>query len=150
MPSGQLSRRIEVDASPSKCWVVLTDVQRVAGWVSIAHQVEEVEPLASYTVVLQDSFGPFKLHADMEVDVTDVDEERRIRFRASGADRSVGTTISVDATMELEPANGGTVLQVDGSYQVVGTVAAMGASTINKKAETIIEEFFEAAERELT
>lgn len=149
MPSGQLSRKLEVSSSPSECWSVLTDVHRIAGWVSIAHDVSEIERLKSYTVVLQDKFGPFKLHADMDVEVTDVDTEKRIHFRGSGTDRSVGTTISVDASMELTPTDGGTSIQIEGSYQVVGTVASMGSSTIKKKADTIVEEFFEAAETEL-
>ena len=150
MPSGQLSRRLEVGSSPSECWSVLTDVHRIAGWVTIADDVTEIERLKSYTVVLQDKFGPFKLHADMDVEVTDVDTEKGIHFRGSGTDRSVGTTISVDASMELTPTGGGTSIQVEGSYQVVGTVASMGASTIKKKADTIVEEFFAAAEKELS
>lgn len=149
MPSGQLSRKLDVAVSPSECWSVLTDVHRVAGWVSIAHEVEEVEPLESYSVVLQDKFGPFRLNADMDVEVTDVETEKRIRFRGTGTDRSVGTTISVDASMELTPTDEGTSIQVEGSYQVVGTVASMGSSTIKNKADTIVEEFFEAAGREL-
>lgn len=149
MPSGQLSRKLDVAVSPSECWSVLTDVQRVAGWVSIAHEVEEVERLENYSVVLRDKFGPFKLNADMDVEVTDVETEKRIRFRGTGTDRSVGTTISVDASMELTPTDEGTSIQVEGSYQVVGTVASMGSSTIKKKADTIVEEFFEAAGREL-
>lgn len=150
MPSGQLSRKMEVAGSPSDCWSVLTDVRRVAGWVAIAHDVTEIEHLNSYRVVLQDKFGPFKLHADMDVEVTDVDTGKKIHFRGSGTDRSVGTTISVDAAMELTPTSGGTSIQVEGSYQVVGTVASMGTSTIKKKADTIVEEFFAAAEKELS
>lgn len=149
MPSGQLSRKLDVAVSPSECWSVLTDVHRVAGWVSIAHEVEEVERLESYSVVLRDKFGPFRLNADMDVEVTDVETEKRIRFRGTGTDRSVGTTISVDASMELTPTDEGTSIQVEGSYQVVGTVASMGSSTIKKKADTIVEEFFEAVGREL-
>ena len=149
MPSEQLSRKLDVAASPSKCWTVLTDVHRVAGWVSIAHNVEENEPLKNYSVVLQDKFGPFKLNADMNVEVTDIETEKRIRFRGTGTDRTVGTTISVDASMELTPTDQGTNIQVEGSYQVVGTVASMGSSTIKNKADTIVEEFFQAARREL-
>ncbi|MEE8489354.1 MAG: SRPBCC domain-containing protein, partial [Acidimicrobiia bacterium] len=57
-----------------------------------------------------------------------------------------GTTIGVDARMALQPSGSGTLIRVDGSYQVLGSVATMGGSTIRKKADTIIEEFFAAAE----
>jgi carbon monoxide dehydrogenase subunit G len=146
MPSAQFDRSLEVLSSPGECWKVITDVQRVADWVSVVGTVEEVEPLSRYTAVLEDSFGPFKLRADLDVEVTEFVEHKSIRFVCSGQDRQVGTTIGVDARMALQPSGSGTLIRVDGSYQVLGSVATMGGSTIRKKADTIIEEFFAAAE----
>ena len=57
----------------------------------------------------------------------------------------VGTTIGVEARLALEPSESGTVIRVEGTNQVLDSVATMGGSTIRKKADTIIEEFFEAA-----
>jgi carbon monoxide dehydrogenase subunit G len=51
--------------------------------------------------------------------------------------------------MELEPSESGTVIRVEGKYQVLGSVATMGGSTIRKKADTIIEEFFAAVDKAL-
>ena len=146
MPSAQFDRSLEVESSPGECWDVITDVNRVAEWVSVVGTVEEVEPLSRYTAVLEDSFGPFKLRADLDVEVTEFVENESIRFVCSGQDRQVGTTIGVDARMALQPSGSGTLIRVDGSYHVLGSVATMGGSTIRKKADTIIEEFFAAAE----
>ena len=146
MPSAQFDRSLEVQSSPGECWDVITDVNRVAEWVSVVGTVEQVEPLSRYTAVLEDSFGPFKLRADLDVEVTEFVEHKSIRFVCSGQDRQVGTTIGVDARMALQPSGSGTLIRVDGSYQVLGSVATMGGSTIRKKADTIIEEFFAAAE----
>ena len=149
MPSAEFNRSLEVRSSPDECWEVITDVQRVADWVSVVDTVQEVEPLSRYTAVLEDSFGPFKLHADIDVEVTEFVEHQSIRFEGTGQDRQVGTTIGVDARLALEPSGSGTVIQVDGNYRVLGSVATMGGSTIRKKADTIIEEFFTAAEEAL-
>lgn len=149
MPSAEFARDIEVTAPPEACWPVLVDARKVGGWVSIVGDVEEIEPLARYRTVLVDRFGPFKLKADVDVEVTDLEEGKRVRFRAHGSDRQVNSTIDVDAELRLEPLDGGTRVAVSGRYSVIGTVATMGAGTIQKKAETILEEFFGAAAAEL-
>jgi uncharacterized protein len=149
MPSADFARDIEVTAPPEVCWPVLIDVDRVGGWVSIVGDVEEIEHLKKYRTILADRFGPFKLKADVDVDVTELEEGRRIRLHASGADRQVNSTIDVDAELRIEPLDAGARVVVSGRYSVLGTVATMGAGTIQKKADTILEEFFAAASAEL-
>lgn len=149
MPSDKFNRSMRVKRSPEECWGVLTDVSRVAGWVTVVGEVNELEHLQAYEAVLHDEFGPFKLNADLSIEVTDLEEGRSIRFKAKGTDRQVSTNISVDASLRLQPAEEGTTIEVDGQWTVIGTVATMGAGTIRKKAETIIEEFFASAGEEL-
>lgn len=150
MPSSDFERALEVSSGPDACWSVLTDVQRVAGWVSLVDQVDEVTHLDRYTAVLEDSFGPFKLKADVDIEVTDLDEGKRIAFKARGKDRQVSTSINVDGSLELEPGSGETtVIKVAGRWNVIGTVATMGSGTIRQKADKIMEEFFESASAEL-
>lgn len=124
---------------------MLTDVYQVAGWVSVVGEVRELEHLSRYEVVLHDEFGPFKLNADLTVEVTDVEEGRSLRFIANGSDRQVSTNISVNARLTLVPAESGTSIEVEGRWSVLGTVATMGAGTIQKKADIIVEEFFTSA-----
>lgn len=149
MPSGTFERSLRVPRPAADCWAVLTDVERVAGWVSVVGSVDEIEPLDRYQVVLTDSFGPFNLNADVGVDVLDVEEGRAIHLKGSGRDRQVKTSISVDARMELEEHGDDTEIRVHGTWNVLGTVATMGGGTIRSKADKIIEEFFSSAEEEL-
>lgn len=128
---------------------MLTDVERVARWVSVVGEVRELEHLQSYEALLHDEFGPFKLSADLKIAVTDVDEGRSIRFTANGIDRHVSTNIAVDARLSLVPGDGETDIEVEGRWTVLGTVATMGSGTIRKKADTIMEEFLTAAAKEL-
>ena len=149
MPSADFERTLEVSDSPADCWDALTDVQRVAGWVTVVGEVRELEPLATYEAVLEDQFGPFKLKADLAIVVKDLEEGKRISFRAKGEDRQVSTSIMVDAGLALEASGTGTVIRVQGHWNVIGTVATMGSGTIRKKADAIMEEFFERAAAEL-
>lgn len=149
MPSADFEQSLEVNKPPAECWEVLTDVERIAGWVTVVGEVKELEHLQTYAAVLEDQFGPFKLKADLDITVTDLDEGVSIAFRAKGEDRQVSTSIIVDGGLSLEEADAGTTIHVKGKWNVIGTVATMGAGTIRKKADTIMEEFFTAAKAEL-
>ncbi|HEY6496082.1 MAG TPA: SRPBCC domain-containing protein [Trebonia sp.] len=150
MPAAEFKREFVTAASPDDAWQVLTDVPRLVDWVSIVNEAKEVAPLEQYTAVLADRVGPFKLKADLDIRVPEVDPGRQIRVVASGEDRQVSSRIAVDATMRLAPAEGGgTTVAVEGRYEVSGRAASMGAGIITQKAKKIIDEFFTRAAGEL-
>jgi carbon monoxide dehydrogenase subunit G len=149
MPEESFERSLDVSASPESVWETLTDVHRVASWVSVVGSVEEIEHLARYSAVLADRLGPFALKADLDVSVTGLDPGRSISFLAQGEDRQVSSRIKIDAAMQLEPGERSTGIHVKGSYEVAGRVASLGGSTIRSKATKILDQFFAAAEREL-
>lgn len=143
-------RELVVSAPPGRIWETVTDVNRVASWVSVVGAVSEIEHLARYSAVLTDRLGPFALKADLDVEVTELDEGRSISFRAEGEDRQVSSRIQVAASMRIDPTDTGTTVAVSGTYEIGGRVAALGASTVRSKAAKILDEFFSAAERELS
>ena len=145
MTTAAFERTLEVERGPEEVWKTLTDVQRVAAWVSIVESVTEQEPLARYRAVLKDQVGPFKLRADLEITCPRVVAGELVEIRASGEDRQIGSRISVDATLSLLPAEQGSMIRVAGTYEVAGRVATLGSGTINRKATKIIEQFFGAA-----
>jgi carbon monoxide dehydrogenase subunit G len=150
MPDVEFARTLSVASSPETVWETVTDVGRVAGWVTVVGSIEEIEPLASYTAVLADRMGPFSLSADLAVNVTELDEYHLIVFTADGEDRQVASRIRIDARLELAPDSGTTTVDVKGRYEVTGRVAGLGSSMIRAKGDKILEQFFEALERELS
>jgi carbon monoxide dehydrogenase subunit G len=149
MAATQFNRDLSVPASSEQCWKVLTDVPTLIDWVSIVDDAKEISPLERYTAVLADRVGPFKLKADLDIVLSEVSENNRIRVHAAGEDRQVSSRIVIEAVLSLLPVdsadaagNAGTVVSVVGSYEVVGKVAAMGASMIRQKATKILDEFF--------
>ena len=145
MPRSEFHRELSVTSTPEQTWSTLTDVPQLVSWVSIVEDAVEIEPLARYTAVLMDRLGPFKLRADLEIVLTDVEVGRSLKVRASGEDRAVGSRLVVDLILSMEPLDAGTVVVVNGAYEVSGKVASMGSGTINKKAEKIMNDFFAAA-----
>lgn len=142
-------RRFEVAVPPGQVWQTVTDVERLVSWISVLHSAREIEPLSTYTATLEDRLGPFRLRADLDVTVTDSTPPEQITVRAEGEDRQVGSRISVLGTVTLRPAGAGTAVTVVGEYEVTGRAASLGASTIRKKANVILEEFCVQATAEL-
>ena len=145
----KFDRSVRVDAARERTWLVLTDVQELTSWVGIVHETVEVERLATYTAVLQDRIGPFKLRADLAIEVSVPEEHGEIQVHASGRDRAVDTKLTIDARLRLSDDGTGTNVRVAGEYQVTGKVAAMGAGVIRKKADQILADFFGNATRVL-
>jgi carbon monoxide dehydrogenase subunit G len=150
MAADKFARTLTVTTDPARAWEVLTDVDRLAGWVTIVHDVQEIARLEKYAAVLQDRVGPFKMRADLDITADVPEPGRRIDIRASGRDRGMDTRIAVSATMVLsDGSDGGTSIEISGDYQVTGKAAGMGAGVIRKKADGIINDFFSSAAREL-
>jgi carbon monoxide dehydrogenase subunit G len=149
MTSGSFERHIETTRPADACWAILTDVDRMAGWVGIVGQVKTLSPLEAYEATLEDRLGPFRLRADLDVRVTESEPPRKIRFVATGEDRHVGSRLSVTAGMHVESDARKTVVRIDGTYSVEGRVATLGAPMIRRKADAILEEFTSSAQREL-
>ena len=150
MPRSEFRRELTVTASPEQTWKTLTDVPLLVSWVSIVEDATEIEPLGRYTAVLMDRLGPFKLRADLDIVITDVVPGESLVVKASGEDRQVGSRLTIEASMAIEPRQPeGSVVRFSGVYEVTGRVASMGPGTINKKADKIMAEFFSAAEAAL-
>lgn len=149
MASEEFNRSARVGADAATTWSALTDVDRLARWVGILHDVKEIERLDTYTAVLEDRVGPFKLRANLDVDVKVPEEGVRVEVSASGRDRAVDSKIAINAVLTIAESASGTTVQLVGDYQVTGRVASMGGGIIRKKAEGVLNDFFGNAEREL-
>ena len=151
MTTGTIERTIDVGLDPRAVWARVTDVGEVASWLPIIERVTERQHLARYDAVLQDRVGPFRLRADLAIEVTEASEPTHISVEATGEDRQVRSRIAVGATLALSPApsGSGTRLHVMGNYEVTGRVATLGASTINSKARKLVDEFCTRAEAQL-
>ena len=138
----EFGERVRLAAGREAVWETIGDIPTVLSWISIVGSAEEVEPDSRYRAVLEDRLGPFRLRADLDIDVTEREPARRIRARADGEDRQIGSRLIIEVELALEEDDGGTAVDVHGSYEVTGRPASLGASSIRKKASKILAEFF--------
>ncbi len=130
-------------------WATVSDIPTVLSWISIVGEAEEVEPERRYRALLEDRIGPFKLRADLDIEVGERVAGEVIRARGDGEDRQIGSRLIIDVTLALSEDGDGTTVDVRGSYEVTGRPASLGASSIRKKASKVLAEFFGSAERAL-
>jgi carbon monoxide dehydrogenase subunit G len=133
---------VTVPGTPQEVWERVGDIPLVLSWISIVGDVREVEAEQRYAAVLTDRIGPFKLKADVDVEVVERDAGRTIRARGEGEDRQIGSRLVIDVVLGLEAQGEGTAIDVAGSYEVTGRPASLGASSIRKKAAKVLDEFF--------
>lgn len=137
---------LQLPAGVEPVWAVVSDIPTVLSWISIIESVEE-NGSGGYRVVLADKLGPFKLRADVDVEVADRVEGKLIRARGDGEDRQIGSRLIIEVALALEEREQATHVDVSGSYEVTGRPASLGAGSIRKKAAGILNEFFASAER---
>jgi carbon monoxide dehydrogenase subunit G len=150
LPSFAFDREVLVSGAPGRVWDRFTDVARVVEWVSVVKDARELQPLEHYSAVLQDKIGMFALRADLDITVSDVEPGRGLRARAEGQDRQVGSRIVIDVTVALDEEDDGSRVRVSGSYDVTGRAATLGASTIRRKGDKVLDDFFTNLEREMS
>lgn len=139
----RFDRSLAVPADPDQVWSQVVDVRGLASCIEVLSEIEEVSPLSEYSAVLQDRLGPFKLRADLEVLVNVIEDGWKISGRASGQDRQIASYIRAEATIALSQEGSGTLIQIEGNYEVTGKTATLGSSSIRKKANEILDQFFE-------
>lgn len=142
------TKTIELRAAPAAVWDAMLDVRRVASWLSIVRDVRDVEPPRRYTALLEDRLGPFAMRADLDVNV-ETTADRAMHVAAAGEDRQVASRIAATIDLALEPRGQGTVVTVNGRYEITGRIATLGSGAIRKKGDKILEEFFTNLGREL-
>ena len=143
-----VDREFVVEAPRDEVWPRLLDVQAVASWLPIMHSVTEMSSGgsgidgSSFRAAFEDKVGPFSLRADLHIEVAGVRESEEVAIRARGEDRQIRSRIMIDAAARLSDAGPGqTRVRLNGSYEITGRVATLGAGLIRSKASKLIDTF---------
>ena len=142
MAKGSISSVIELSRGVSEVFGQLQDVQLISSFLPLLSELKEIEPLKSYEAVLEDRVGPFKLRADLSINITIDHDALKFSVEARGEDRQVRSAIRISAEMNFTTnSESQTVLTVTGTYEISGKVATLGASVIKGKATKLTHEF---------
>lgn len=132
-------------ATASQLWAIFFDVKRVATLIPGCENVEEVEKLKTFSAVMRQKIGPFKLEVPTQIDIESYEIEQQVALKALGTDKATGTTIDVRMVVNLQEQRDGEdvlcKLDVGASMQVAGRLASLGYPIVRKRSEQLFAEF---------
>ncbi|CAM3558821.1 Carbon monoxide dehydrogenase [Bordetella sputigena] len=132
-------------ATASQLWEIFFDVRRVATLIPGCENVVEVEKLKTFSAVMRQKIGPFKLEVPTRIDIESYEIERQVALKALGTDKATGTTIDVRMVVNLDEQRDGAEvlckLDVSASMQVAGRLASLGYPIVRKRSEQLFAEF---------
>jgi carbon monoxide dehydrogenase subunit G len=132
----------DIPKAREEIWALFMNIPEIAACIPGCEQVVEKEKMKSYSAVLMQKLGPFKLNLPSEITVEESREPESLRAKAAGRDKMTGTQISVALDIVLTEGEGGnTRLAVAADMQVAGKLASLGYPVIKKKTEENFEEF---------
>jgi uncharacterized protein len=129
----------DMPATPERVWFALLDPETLATAMPGTEKLEAIGP-GEYRAVMKVGVGPVKGTFDGKVRITDQDPPRRyhMAIEAGGGPGFVRG----EATMQLEPTEGGTRVHYDADVQVGGLIASVGQRLIGGVARMMLDQFF--------
>lgn len=127
---------------PERVWTFIIDIERMAACIPGCEHIEAQEVLKSYSAVMKQKIGPFKLEVPAQISVESYEEPSFVNATATGKDKFTGTTLSVALRVNVEPVEAASSkFTVNAELTVAGRLASLGYSVIKKKAEENFVEF---------
>lgn len=136
----RVTREIFLSAPPADVWPALWDVPRMVGCVPGCVDAREIEPRRRYAVQMTQRVGPIRLSIPLDIEVTE-EAPGRLVLKAKGRDTLVATGVSMTVRLDLGPRDQGSCLRVEAEGRVLGQVAALGHSIIQRRADEMVDEF---------
>ncbi len=119
---------------PEGAWTLIGDVPKLSACVPGLSALKETEP-DHYTATITDKLGPFRLQLPLRFAVTR--SEGRLVADVTGNDGRGQARVKGTIEARLE----GDTLTVTASIDVLGKLAALGATPMRRRADDIFAEF---------
>lgn len=144
-----LERTVNVPAPPAEAWALLRDVPRLSACIPKVSDVRALDGDTRYTAMVADRIGPFALAVPVTIEVTEVEEPRRIAADLAGDDKRGQARVRGSLEAIAAEAAQGTQLRLSMRLEVLGKLATLGAVPIRRRADEVFSEFVQRVEAEL-
>ena len=129
-----------IDAPRQAVWQRLMDPNFIAASAPGVETVEALDP-THFNVISGLGIGPMRLQFRLDVELSDIVEEERLRMVALG--RGPGSEVDVVSRVRLEEAGAGrTRLDWAATCRVGGVLAGLGARMLEGTARRLTEDFW--------
>jgi len=130
----------EIDAPRARVWARLTDPEFIAASAPGVEAVERVDP-RRFRVTSGIGFGPMRLKFELDVELTDIVEQERLRMMAQG--QAPGSAVDTVSSVRLEPlGEHRTRLVWTATTTLGGAVAGLGGRLLEAIARRMTEDFW--------
>lgn len=138
----QLERVFALPAPADAAWVLLQDIERVAGCVPGARITERIDE-RHYKGTMAVKFGPASMSFRGEVEVLALDASgRSLRLMGKGTDATGGSGASMDLTARIEAVDSASCRLVGNSeVSLSGKAAAFGGRMMSSVADQVLKQF---------
>lgn len=146
----RFEREFVLPLAPEAVWNMLWDIERMVACVPGCTDAAVVEEKRRYQATIVEKVGPFKLEIPLDIEIGAIEFARSMRMRAVGRDKRIGTEVTWDLALELEPQGGQTQIRVSVDATVVGRLVSLGQGVIKLKGDQTIGRFAESLHANLT
>ena len=136
----RVAREVVVAVPTELVWQLLWDVPRMVACVPGCVEALEVEPRRRYQARMSQRVGPIALSVPLDIRVTE-EAPGRLALEARGRDGLLAAEVHMSVRLAVEAAEAGSRLAVEAEGRVLGTLGALGAGVIQRRAEELIDEF---------
>jgi uncharacterized protein len=141
-PSMIFNHEMRVGGQPESIWSFLWDVDRVSACIPGCRDAGVVEPLTKYHAVLEQRVGQFKATFDLELVIVELQEPAHILVSVKGKDAKTGSVITGTFSIDLQREDeAGSVIELAADVSLLGRLATLGHSVIQRRSEEVIAEF---------
>jgi uncharacterized protein len=136
----QLENSFQVGAPPDKVFSYLLDVTKVVGCVPGAELTEVVDQ-ATFKGKVKVKVGPITVAYSGTARITDRDDAHRSAvLSADGRETTGSGSARASATMKVQPAGEGSLVEILTEYHVAGRVAQFGRGVMEDVSKRLIKD----------
>ena len=136
----------QVNAPQEKVWEFVIDPNKIGQCLPDLKTLE-IGPDNTFTAVVRVGIGFMK--GDFKFHLAILEQTPPSHARLKGTGSGVGSSVNMDASIDLAEANSGTRLTYRAEVQVGGTLASVGQRVIGATVEKTIVQVFDCVKRQL-
>ena len=144
-----IAKTAEVGVSPAQAWSLIGNIPRLSACIPGVSDIREIEPNRRYAATVTDKLGPFRVSLPVEIAIQALEEPSRLAAELSGNDGRGQARVKGTVEALLQPAGSGTALSLTAHLEVLGKLAALGATPMRRRADDIFAEFVRRLSQEL-
>ena len=145
----EIRKEAAIAASEQACWELVGDARRLSGCIPGVSGLTEVEPEKQYKATISDKLGPFRLQLPVTIAITEREAPTRIVAEITGDDGRGQARVKGRLEAALAPVAEGTSLVANATIEVLGKLAALGATPMRRRADETFTTFVREVKAQL-